>query len=88
MTRSKETGFMSYLVHMNTNASTTVESYCERKQQDAEENLENFVYCNFDSFHLVHILCTYDIFSILILLLLLLLQFNSFHLLNLLLEFT
>jgi len=74
MTGSVETGFMGSFLHINTNASTAVERYCERKQQDEEEDLENFVYCNLDSFQLVQKLCIYDIFSILLLLLFLFLN--------------
>jgi len=35
-----ETGCTSFVLHAKTNASTAVESYCKRKQQHAEEDLE------------------------------------------------
>ena len=53
MSASTETGLMSSLLRINTNASTAVESYCERKRQDGEEDIENFFFfLNLDHFHL------------------------------------
>jgi hypothetical protein len=86
-----ETGCTSFVLHTKTNVATAVESYCKRKQQHAEEDLENFIHCSLISWvHWVQIMCTYwyilyfnvdnaSLFWI---------KFNSFHLLSLLLEFT
>jgi hypothetical protein len=82
---------VSSVLHTKTNVLTAVGSYCERKQQDAEEGLENFLNCDLDSWvqwvshtvSLCYIWCSsFDIAS------LLWKKFDSFHLLSLLLEFT
>ena len=61
-----ETGCTNSLLLSKTNASTAIENYRERKkQQDAEEGLENFVNWILDSWiNFVLILCFYGIFSI------------------------
>jgi len=52
-------GCTNFAARTNTNASTVVEIYCERKTVTAEGDLENFVHGNLDSWvNLFQILCT------------------------------
>jgi hypothetical protein len=59
-TWAAEAGCTSSFLHTKAKTSATIE-----KQQDAEEELENFSFCNLGPwFHLFQILGTYDIFSV------------------------
>jgi hypothetical protein len=85
-----DTGCTSCFLHREKNVWTAVESYCERKTGNAEEDLENFVHCNiYFKVYLIQILFIYNIFYTNIdNASLLWIKYSSFHFLSLLLEFT
>ena len=86
-TWAAETGCTSSFLHTKTNTSTTVESHCDKKQQDAEEDLENFFLCNLSSIVSNIFDLRYIFYSNIYVASLPWIIFNRFQLLSLLLEF-